>query len=276
MRQYSLNLFELNVPTILSERKTFTDQIGSVLSLELPLKRIISLVPSQTELLYDLGLHKEVVGITKFCVHPPHWLKEKSIVGGTKKFNFDVIDQLRPDFIIGNKEENYQEGIELLQTKYPVWMSDIVTLHDALSMISSLSEITDKQSLGATMLGQIGRSFEEIKPVNASVLYLIWRKPWMAVGKGTFINSMLEIIGLKNVLQLERYPELLDGQIKEINPEVLLLSTEPYPFREEHIGELKRLVPKAKIVLVDGEMFSWYGSRLLKAPNYFKTCLKLL
>lgn len=245
--------------------------MGNVLSLELPLKRIISLVPSQTELLYDLGLDVDVVGITKFCVHPPHWLKEKSIVGGTKKFHFETIDRLQPDLIIGNKEENYQEGIELLQKKYPVWMSDIVTLDDALSMIFSVSEITGKQSSGASLVNQINNLFKEIKPLKSSVLYLIWKKPWMGAGKGTFINSMLEIVGLKNVLQSERYPELSESEIKELNPDVLLLSSEPYPFQEEHIEELKRIVPRAKIILVDGEMFSWYGSRLSKTPDYFKS-----
>ncbi len=245
--------------------------MGNVLKLELPLKRIISLVPSQTELLYDLGLDKEVVGITKFCVHPLHWLKEKSIIGGTKKFHFETIDRLQPDLIIGNKEENYLEGIELLQKKYPVWMSDIVTLDDALSMITSVSEIIGKQNSGASIVERIRKSFKEINPGNASVLYLIWRKPWMGAGKGTFINSMLKIIGLENVLQTERYPELSEEEIKEVNPELILLSSEPYPFREAHIEELKRLVPMAKIILVDGEMFSWYGSRLLKAPDYFKS-----
>lgn len=244
--------------------------MGNVLSLELPLKRIISLVPSQTELLYDLGLDEEVVGITKFCVHPPHWLKEKSIVGGTKKFHFDSIDRLQPDLIIGNKEENYREGIELLQKKYPVWMSDIVTLDDALSMISSVSEIAGKQNLGSALVGQIGKLFKEIKPINTSVLYLIWRKPWMGVGKDTFINSMLDVLGLDNTLRSERYPELSEEEIEELNPEIILLSSEPFPFREGHREELKRLVPKAKIVLVDGEMFSWYGSRLLMASDYFK------
>lgn len=245
--------------------------MGNILSLALPLKRIISLVPSQTELLYDLGLDEEVVGITKFCVHPSHWRKEKLIVGGTKNFNVESIDQLQPDLIIGNKEENYQEGIELLQKKYPVWMSDIVTLDDALSMISSLSQITRNQNSGEAMVGQIAASFKEIKPYNASVLYLIWRKPWMGVGRNTFIHSLLAMIGFTNVLQTERYPELSEGKIKELNPEVIFLSSEPYPFNEQHLDDLKGLIPKTKIILVDGEMFSWYGSRLLKAPDYFKS-----
>ena len=149
-------------------------------------------------------------------------------------------------------------------------MSDIVTLDDALSMISSVSEIAGKQNLGSALVGQIGKLFKEIKPINTSVLYLIWRKPWMGVGKDTFINSMLDVLGLDNTLRSERYPELSEEEIEELNPEIILLSSEPFPFREGHREELKRLVPKAKIVLVDGEMFSWYGSRLLMASDYFK------
>ena len=93
----------------------------------------------------------------------------------------------------------------------------------------------------------------------------------MGAGKGTFIHSMLEIIGLKNVLQSERYPELSEDEIKELNPEIVLLSSEPYPFQQKHIDELKRIVPEARVMLVDGEMFSWYGSRLLMAPDYFRS-----
>ena len=118
---------------------TFIDHLGKQISISFPPKRIISLVPSQTELLADLGLEDRIVGITKFCIHPEPWQKTKTIVGGTKKFRFDVIDSLKPDLIIGNKEENYQGGIEQLKSQYPVWMSDIVTLKDAFAMIREIN-----------------------------------------------------------------------------------------------------------------------------------------
>lgn len=253
------------------DKRTFVDQLGTSLEFHLPVKRIISVVPSQTELLYHLGLKDEVVGITKFCVHPIHWLKEKSNVGGTKNFHFESIDSLRPDLIIGNKEENYQEGIDQLKRKYPVWMSDIITLDDAFSMITSISVITGKQNKGLELVSELKERFESVATIKARALYLMWKNPWMGAGKFTFINSMMEGIGLTNVLQSTRYPELQAEEIQKLNPEVVLLSSEPFPFNERHRAELKQHLPKAKIILVDGEMFSWYGSRLLYAPGYFKS-----
>ena len=109
-----------------------------------PLRRIISLVPSQTELLYDLGLEEEVVGITKFCVHPPEWFQSKARVGGTKTIHFEKIKALQPDLIIGNKEENEREQIEALAECFPVWMSDIATLEDALDMMLRVGALVDR------------------------------------------------------------------------------------------------------------------------------------
>lgn len=255
--------------------RTVYDQMGeSVIVPRVP-KKIISLVPSQTELLSDLLLDQEVTGITKFCIHPDAWLKTKTIIGGTKNFRFDRIDALQPDLIIGNKEENYQEGILILKEKYPVWMSDIITFDDALTMITSIGDITNRSSYSTKITNQIQESFTTLKKFNPqSVLYLIWKKPWMAAGKDTFINTLLEKIGLTNGLKAhERYPELTDEQIGVLKPDLIFLSSEPYPFREQHIEELKRISPSSTIVLVDGEMFSWYGSRLIKAPAYFNSII---
>jgi ABC-type Fe3+-hydroxamate transport system substrate-binding protein len=247
------------------------DQLGIELNLPIKPLRIVSLVPSQTELLFDLGLDDRIVGVTKFCIHPES-TKEKTIVGGTKNFRFDVIDQLQPDLIIGNKEENYEEGILSLRKKYPVWMSDIVALDDALSMIRSIGEITCTQTKSEAINHSIINEFETL-PLFASrsCLYLIWKKPWMAAGKNTFIDSMLSAINLVNVVNAQRYPELSDQDIVALSPDVILLSSEPYPFKENHIQELKALVPTSQIALVDGELFSWYGSRLIKSPAYFSS-----
>lgn len=249
---------------------TSVDQLGNTVTVQYPVKRIISLVPSQTELLFDLGLREEVVGMTKFCVHPAVWLKEKTIIGGTKKFDFEIIDSLQPDLIIGNKEENYLAGIEQLTSKYPVWMSDIENLPQALTMIKQVGELVNRPSESLTIVKQIESlflhlpSFEETK-----ALYLIWRKPWMATGTNTFIHDMLVRLKFVNAIQQSRYPELTDACIRELNPDVILLSSEPFPFEEKHIDELRALCPQAKIILVDGEMFSWYGSRLQYSPAYF-------
>lgn len=251
---------------------TFSDQLNNEVSIPFPLRRIISLVPSQTELLASLGLHDEVVGITKFCVHPEAWQKSKMIVGGTKNFRYDVIDDLKPDLIIGNKEENYQEGIYELQKKYPVWISDIVNWNDALRMIHGVGQITGKETQALTIINSIGDAFAKMKTFSSqSVLYFIWRKPWMAAGRDTFIHTILEKLNLRNVITSSRYPELSDDEIRQLNPEYIFLSSEPYPFQQKHIAELKTLSPASKIILVDGEMFSWYGSRLLQAPLYFNS-----
>ena len=248
----------------------FVDQLGQSIHLHGPPGRIISLVPSQTELLFDLGLDKEVVGITKFCVHPPAWFQTKTNVGGTKNFSPDRIDALLPDLIIGNKEENDKAGIEKLQSKYPVWMSDIITLEHALNMIQDLGVITQKESRAQKINERIREAFERLTIKSPKrVLYLIWKDPWMGAGKNTFIHSMLEQIGLVNCLQEGRYPELTDLAIRELSPDLVLLSSEPYPFKQKHVGILEQLIPKSKIALVDGEMFSWYGSRLIYAPAYF-------
>lgn len=250
--------------------QSFFDQLGNQISLQFPPERIVSLVPSQTELLADLGLDQKVVGITKYCVHPSEWSRTKVIVGGTKRFHFDTIDELNPDLIIGNKEENYVDGITHLRTKYPVWMSDIVSLQDAYSMIAAVGEITGTSERAIQLSDQIAERIQSINKLPAkSVLYLIWRDPWMAAASGTFINSMLSTTNLKNSAdKFSRYPILSADQIASIKPQIIFLSSEPYPFREKHINELKDISPTSQVVLVDGEMFSWYGSRLLKAAEY--------
>ncbi len=251
----------------------FIDQLNRTIELASPPKRIISLVPSQTELLFDLGLNEEVVGITKFCVHPAKLAKGKTKIGGTKKFNFERIAELRPDLIIANKEENYQEGIEYLAGKYPVWISDIVDWQSALNMIAQVGELACRTKEAQVLLEQIQvkQAFlaSQSRQETSKVLYLIWREPFMAAGKATFINTMLELAGFENVCaSVSRYPELTSQDIEAMQPDVIFLSSEPYPFRHKHILELQQICPQSEVRLVDGEMFSWYGSRLLKGLAY--------
>ncbi|MCW3086470.1 MAG: transporter substrate-binding protein [Bacteroidetes bacterium] len=287
----------------------FTDQLHRKIELSSVPKRIISLVPSQTELLYDLGLRDEVVGITKFCVHPDEWFRTKTRVGGTKKYDFEKIKALQPDLIIGNKEENEKEQIEELMQHYNVWMSDIYTLKDALAMIASIGVLVGKNEAATNLKLEIEFKFHDFLNFNIqppshtafnpkseilnpdlsgsshavfnpesqilnpkSVAYFIWRKPYMVAGHDTFINQMLNVCGFENVFtnRASRYPEITNEELISANPSIVLLSSEPYPFKEQHIREIQQLLPAAKIKIVDGEIFSWYGSRLLKAPAYFK------
>lgn len=257
----------------------FTDQLQNTIFLAEKPKRIISLVPSQTELLFDLGLENEVVGLTKFCIHPAGKVKSKTKIGGTKNFNFEAIDALQPDLIIGNKEENYQEGIEKLAQKYPVWMSDIFTLEGALEMIRKVGELTGKAESANVIVAEIEAGFIALPKPKAkiSAAYFIWKDPYMAVGSNTFINDMLLRCGFENVFaNAERYPEIGREMLQKSKPELILLSSEPYPFQEKHFQEFQELLMEAKIKIVDGEMFSWYGSRLLKAPAYFQQLISEL
>lgn len=251
---------------------SFIDQTGHTVTLPDKAGRIISLVPSQTELLADLGLDKEVVGITKFCIHPEHWFRSKTRVGGTKQVNIDIVHQLQPDLIIANKEENVKEQIEALAEKYPVWISDINNLDDALVMIRETGLMTGKQIAAQKITEQIAEGFAALTTPGYKLrtCYLIWKDPYMTVGSDTFIHSMLEAAGFENVFsERKRYPVIKIEDLKQSGCELLLLSSEPFPFKQQHIDELQQQLPKTKIMLVDGEMFSWYGSRLLRAPVYF-------
>lgn len=256
----------------------FTDMMHRQIALLYPPKRIVSLVPSQTELLYDLGLREEVVGITKFCVHPAQWFQSKQRVGGTKTLHIETIKSLQPDLIIANKEENNQAQIEQLADQFPVWISDMQTVSEALNMIKSVGQLVGKEENALLIARSIQYAFSafaaEEKGAAKRVAYFIWYRPWMCAGNDTFIHDMIQQLGWQNVFEnTSRYPEVTIEELQAAAPDWLLLSSEPFPFKEKHVIELQQLFPKAKVALVDGEMFSWYGSRMLKAIPYFKTCL---
>lgn len=235
--------------------------------------RIVSLVPSQTELLVDLGLRDKLVGITKFCVHPKGLKKEVQLIGGTKNVKIDLVRSLNPDLVIGNKEENNQADIEALEGILPTWMSDIFNLEDALEMICRLGEITGTTEKAEEIISTIRENFSSLETLekrNQTVLYLIWKNPYIAVGPNTFIDAMINTLGFENAMQTERYPEV---EMTDLNPDLIFLSSEPFPFKQKHIEELQKQFPGSKVILVDGEYFSWYGSRLMDAPAYFEDLL---
>ncbi len=248
------------------------DQMGRSVAVPASPRRIISLVPSQTELLFDLGAGERVVGVTKFCVHPAGARKTAAVIGGTKQFDFAAIGGLQPYLFIGNMAQNDRVGIEQLAASYPVWLSDITTLPDALVMIRAVGELVALPAAADEMAADITARFATLIPSavpGLRVVYLIWRKPWMAAGNGTFIHEMLQAAGFTNALaDRQRYPELTIADFVAIRPDVVLLSSEPYPFRPKHLAEIAALCPGAKIELVDGELFSWYGSRLRLTPAY--------
>ena len=254
--------------------KVFTDQMNRKVEIPFPPQRIVSVVPSQTELLFDLKLNDRVTAITKFCIHPSEWFQTKTRIGGTKTLNLDRIREIQPDLIIANKEENTQSEIEILAKEFPVWISDIQDLDGAYNMIRSIGEICDCASAAEMIVQQAASQFDLLTPVSPSkrALYLIWNNPFMAVNQGTFIHHMMKLCGFENCTadSQTRYPEISTEQIKKLNPELILLSSEPFPFTVKHQTEIQAQFPNAQVILVDGESFSWYGSRLVHAARYFK------
>jgi len=258
--------------------KTYTDQTGNTITLSATPMRIVCLVPSLTELLFDLGLEDRLVGITKFCVHPYHLKSTKKIIGGTKKVHAEKIRLLQPDIIIANKEENTEEIVAEMRQIAPVWVSDIVTIDDVIAMIEEFGKIFSVRTQSQQWVNKINFGLQDFKlfikdKPFLKTAYFIWKDPYMAAGKDTFINEMLKLNHFTNIYENKegRYPEVIVQKMKiQGDPDVVFLSSEPYPFKDEDAFELGRHTHHAKTVFVDGEMFSWYGSRIVKAFAYFK------
>ncbi len=251
----------------------YLDQINNKLVIAATPTRIISLVPSQSEYLWDIGLQNELVGITKFCIHPKAMFDKVIRVGGTKQIDIEKIKKLNPDLIIGNKEENTKEQIEELKKYFPVWMSDVNNLDDAFNMMLQLGEICNRKKESEILVNAIKEKMETVSGIfkNKTCAYLIWNKPYMVAASNTFIHEVLKYSGFVNVFENKnRYPEINIEELEKRKPDFCFLSTEPFPFNESHVQEFQMKLTSSKVVLVDGEMFSWYGSRLLTLPNYLQ------
>lgn len=232
-------------------------------------QRVISLCPSITETLIEMGVN--VVGRTKFCIHPKEKIKNIAVVGGTKQVHYDKIDELMPDLIVCEKEENTLEIVQTLEKKYPVYVVNVESWYDGIQMIKNLGNLFDKAVITNEWLQNIP---ERLTPIfyQKKVVYLIWYNPIMTVGKTTYINDVLNQLGAFNSFESydSRYPMITIEEIQKVNPDYLLLSSEPFPFKQKHIDEFQKLLPATAIQLVDGEMFSWYGVRMQKAVDYFR------
>lgn len=243
-------------------------------------ERILSLVPSQTELLVDLGVGARLVGRTRYCIHPENAVASIPVVGGTKQMDLQKIQSLKPDFILAEKEETPKEWVEALSELAPVYVTDVVSIASAISMVETVGQLVGLGAEGSRLAQEIREQMDSVRGICRAqkVLYLIWKKPWMGVGRDTFIDSCLEHLGFQNVLAASlpgawawaRYPELNLDRIRDLNPDRVFLSSEPYPFAEKHRAEILEVLPRARVELVNGELFSWYGSRMLKMPAYWR------
>ena len=249
-----------------------TDQTGRKIRLDKKPGRIVSLVPSITYTLHRLGLDKEVVGITRFCKFPEDWKKQKSIIGGTKDVKTERIAGLQPGLIIANKEENTKETVQELEKIAPVYVSDVTDMESNARFIQDLSVILDKEATGKEIIDNIEaqlQSFKELEPVKS--IYFIWREPWMSVGGDTFISRMMRYAGFDNLLKNQkRYPVVNIEELQKMQPEMILLCSEPFPFKEKHQAEMQTYFPDARIEIVEGEAFTWFGAYPEIALPYLK------
>jgi len=259
----------------------YKDQLGRTLELSKTPTRIISIVPSITELLFDLGVEDTIVGITSYCVHPFHFLTTKKSIGGTKKVNIERVKELAPDLIICNKEENTPEMVAALSEIAPVYVSEVNTISDSLELIQQLGNILSCRTEAKNLVSKINFKLDDFKlfmkdmPTRKAA-YFIWAEPWMVAANNTFINEVLKLNKFDNIYQnLERYPTIPLEKIRfSGDPRVVLLPSEPFKFTDDHAFEIATYANRSMTVFADGEYFSWYGSRLLKAFDYFKQLQK--
>ena len=252
-----------------------SDALGRPVRLAAPPRRVVSLVPSQTELLAALGLDDEVVGLTRFCVHPSGWKARKGVVGGTKNVSAERVAALRPDLVIANKEENVRADVEALSEIAPVYVTDVSTVEGAVSMIRDVGALVGRAAAAERVAAAVEGSFAgAATAARRRVAYLIWRDPWMTVGGDTFISDVLARCGLDNAFaDRTRYPAVTADELAGAGPDVVLLSSEPFPFRSAHLGEVRAFVPRADVRLVDGEAISWYGPRMQGAPDALRSAI---
>jgi ABC-type Fe3+-hydroxamate transport system substrate-binding protein len=244
-------------------------------------RRIVSLVPSHTESLFAMGAGERVVGVTEYCVHPEPALRGVPRVGGTKTPDLDAIAELRPELVIANREENRRIDVERLEAAgFAVWVSYARGVEEAIGEIETLGALCDADEaagrLAARCRGALERARARAPRAAVRYLALIWKDPYMAVGPDTFAHHLLATCGGENPLPrgaARRYPRIELGEIEALDPEVILLPTEPYRFREherEPFLELDcRAARSGRVHVVEGELLSWYGPRIPRALATF-------
>jgi iron complex transport system substrate-binding protein len=257
-----------------------SDELGRSVRVPRAPQRIVSLCPSLTETLFALGLGGQLVGRTRYCIHPQDKVRTITDIGGTKNPEIDDILALEPDLVIAEKEENRPEDIAALESHVPVYVTDVRSIPGALAMVRRLGRLCHRSSEAEDLARQIEERWREQSPLTypVRVAYLIWRKPWMVAGDDTYISDVLDRCGLMNVFagRPGRYPETSLEEIGQLAPEIVLLSSEPYPFKDRHVQEFANRLPGSKVLLVDGEAFSWYGARMLPAADTLQTIMNEL
>lgn len=256
--------------------KETTDHLGRKIVYRFPPKRIICLCPCITETLYELNLEEEIVGRTRYCIYPAEKVEKAAVVGGTKEIDEEVVARLHPDLIIAEKEENTKEIVETLEKRYPVFCAEVQSIADAYRMIEDMASLTDKEQEGKQLIAEIKKEFSSLPTARGKrAAYVIWRNPYMAVGRNTYIHSLLEEMGFANPFaSLERrYPVVTEENFRDARLDYIFLASEPYSFKEKHKREFSEMAPGAKVEIIDGEMF-WYGARMRETARYLREYMR--
>jgi ABC-type Fe3+-hydroxamate transport system substrate-binding protein len=261
----------------LAQELALTDAAGVRHALVRGTPRIVSLVPSLTELLCDLGLAAQLVGRTGFCIHPRAVVRAIPKVGGTKSVNLARLRDLEPTHVVVNIDENEKPTVDAIARFVP---HVIVThpLHpcDNPGLYRLLGGVFRRDAEAAALTRRFEQVWSRTRLEAAAfprenVLYLIWKKPWMTVARNTYISAALAAVCWDTVPETagERYPELLLEDVLARDVHQVLLPSEPYRFRDRDVAEVRRLAPPGiRVALIDGEMTSWYGSRAIAGLRY--------
>jgi ABC-type Fe3+-hydroxamate transport system substrate-binding protein len=251
--------------------KKVIDHLGREVEFSFPPKRIISIVPGITDILYALDLENEIVGRTRYCIYPKDKVKQAKTVGGTKRIKMDQIRELEPDLIVSEKEENTKEIVAQLEKEFPVYVCEVQTLDDTFNIIEDLGKVTDRQKVSEKLQSEIRKAIQSLPSVHGKKFaYVIWQNPYMVAGSDTYITSLMEKMGFINAFAgyEGRYPEVSEDDFRNEDLDFIFLATEPFPFQEKHIQHFSELFPDVEVRSLDGEMF-WNGPRIIEASSYF-------
>ena len=254
---------------------TIVDALGRPFTVGEPPERILSLVPSLSEALFAFGLGERITGVTRFCVEPREGVAGKAKVGGTKTLDVAAVEALRPDLIIASAEENRAEDVHrLIEGGWPVFVTLPTTVRGAIDLLEQIAVLTDSIEAARPIIQDAEQALAGVRAANAGreplrVFCPIWRNPYMTIGPDTYMHDVIAVSGGRNVFEgrPERYPRVELAEMAVLNPEVILLPSEPYRFRQRHLADFAPFsdvaaVRRENILLVDGRMLSWYGPRI--------------
>jgi ABC-type Fe3+-hydroxamate transport system substrate-binding protein len=254
---------------------TIADALGRPFSLGRASERIVSLVPSLSEALFAFGLGERIAGVTRFCVEPREGVAGKAKVGGTKTLDVAAVEALRPDLIIASAEENREEDVRrLIEGGWPVFVTLPTTVRGAIDLLGQLAALTDSTEAARPIIQEAEEALAAVRAANVGreplrVFCLIWRDPYMTIGPDAYMHDVIAVCGGRNIFEgrKERYPRVELAEIAALDPEAILLPSEPYRFRQRHLADFEPFTQVAavrlgNVLLVDGRMLSWYGPRI--------------